>query len=147
MVTPGREMGAGIVESREGVDNADAHVEETTRGLTFLDTEAVASGSRRTPIASGGAPAVEDLGSNGEELVSYSEAAITPAPERPDRPTPLVSLRVPDIPELDLHVAAALESVAQRIRAGELHVPPLAGAGDDASSLALALAALLAVRH
>ena len=87
-----------------------------------------------------------DLESASDELVSYSEPAIAPA-SKPGRRPSTESLRVPDIPDLDLHVASALEAVAQRIRAGELHLPPLVGAGDEASSLSLALAALLAARH
>ena len=91
--------------------------------------------------------ASHDPGSDSDALVSYSEPVIAPLPERSERSVHSGVLRVPDIPDLDLHVASALEAVAQRIRAGELHLPPLAGAGDDASSLALALAALLAARH
>ena len=89
----------------------------------------------------------EDLGVEGDAVVSYSEPAITPALEREEHPTPLASMRVPAIPDLDLHVAAALESVAQRIRAGELKLPRLDIADDEASSIALALSALLAARR
>ena len=124
-----------------------ADVEETSNELTFLDTTAddddsiAALESVRAP-----SPAV-DLEDTADAVVSYSEPAIAPSAGRAFRPGPAESLRVPDIPDLDLHVAAALEAVAQRIRAGELHLPPVDGVGDESSSLALALAALLSVRR
>ena len=137
---------SAIPEEPESLEQLAAEVQASSSELTYLDTGA----DYAKPVNSGAAvspPPVEDLEDTGEVVVSYSEPAIAPAPDRPYRPTPIVGLRVPDIPDLDLHVAAALETVAQRIRAGELHLPPVEGVGDEASSLALALAALLATRH
>ena len=133
------EAHAGI----EALDSARIDLPEavSTRPMLPRIGAPVSEGHRESHAASA------DLESDSDSLVSYSEPVIAPAPERSHRPGHSAALRVPDIPELDLHVASALEVVAQRIRAGELHLPPLAGAGDEASSLALALAALLAARH
>lgn len=133
-------------EEPESLEQLAAEVAQRSSELTYLDTgadyhEADSSGAAMVPPPPG-----EELEDEGEAVVSYSEPAIAPALGRPYRPTPIIGLRVPDIPDLDLHVAAALETVAQRIRAGELHLPPVEGVGDEASSLALALAALLATR-
>lgn len=54
--------------------------------------------------------------------------------------------RIPEIPDLSLCVAAALESVAARIRSGELPIPSVRQPVGDDAAVALALGALLGVR-
>jgi len=61
--------------------------------------------------------------------------------------TPLSTMRVPAIPEANLSVAAAIEAVARKLRAGEIVIPAVRPPESDEASLALALSAVLGNRH
>lgn len=124
----------GEIEAEVAVEGA----EESDQSDFGSDAADVIIGEIEAEVAAAGAgePDQPDVGSDPGRATTVPRMA-----------TPLGTMRVPAIPAANLSVAAAIEAVARKLRAGEIVIPTVRPPESDEASLALALSAVLGNRH